>query len=67
MVLKIPGELGGQLGAPWRTKGEAILVAGPPYDPHLGETSEIEQCFLRPLSPPLLFFSSVFVERGRFY
>lgn len=66
MVYKILGELGGQPGAPWRTKGEPILAAGPPLDPHLGETSETELCFLRPLFPPLLFFSSMFVGRGRF-
>lgn len=66
MVPKIPGELGGQPGGPWRTKEEAILVAGPPLGPHLGETSETELCFLRPLSLPLLFFSSMFGRRGRF-
>lgn len=66
MVLKIPAELGGQPGAPSRTKGEAILAAGPPLGPYLGKTSETELCFLRPLSPPLLFFTSMFVGRRRF-
>lgn len=40
IVYKIPGELGGRPGAPWRTRGEAVLTAVPPLTFTIGETSD---------------------------
>lgn len=66
IVTKIPGELGGRLGAPWGTRGQAALTAGPPFaPPSPGETSETGLLFLGPLPPPLLV-SSRFVGCGQF-
>lgn len=33
IIPKIPGELGGRARAPWGTRGEATLTAGPPVAP----------------------------------
>lgn len=44
-------------GGPWGTRGEATVARGPPFSPHMAETSET--FFLRPFFlpiPALLFF-----------
>lgn len=66
IIPTIPSELGGWTGGPYGTREGTPLAVGPPFGPHLGETSEAGLFFLGPFSSSLLLFSSMFVGGRQF-
>lgn len=66
IIPTIPSELGGWPGSLWGTREGAPLAVGPPFGPHLDETSEAELFVLGPFSSSLLILSSMFVGGRQF-
>ena len=63
ILSKIPADLGGWPGAPWRSGRAAALLVGPHLSPHLTETSETGLLFLGPyLLPCAPMFVGVLIK-----